>query len=369
MRRGPVWGLHGPGGYFNPRTPCGVRPWRPPDGHRSGDFNPRTPCGVRPPAPPPGCPGGSISIHAPRVGCDKAMGSGSTDTQEFQSTHPVWGATGMDRLTELHYKFQSTHPVWGATAFGDTVYGGQLFQSTHPVWGATDPIPWVYEMDCISIHAPRVGCDPMQQAQLQLFNDFNPRTPCGVRPWLGLQDDAQGRDFNPRTPCGVRPAAIISTPRMPKQFQSTHPVWGATWEHQQMIDEMMISIHAPRVGCDGREDLEMLQKSQISIHAPRVGCDAVYRPIDKDHADFNPRTPCGVRRPGDRGRPWGRRRFQSTHPVWGATANLYKVRGESLCSLHRLHSINSKCYNCGGEKISTPYTNWKNVCANLPGML
>ena len=35
-------------------------------------------------------------------------------------------------------QFQSTHPVWGATAakYGTTV-DTLVFQSTHPVWGAT----------------------------------------------------------------------------------------------------------------------------------------------------------------------------------------------------------------------------------------
>ena len=34
--------------YFNPRTPCGVRPARPCSGTPRCHFNPRTPCGVRP---------------------------------------------------------------------------------------------------------------------------------------------------------------------------------------------------------------------------------------------------------------------------------------------------------------------------------
>lgn len=46
--------------------------------------------------------------------------------------------------------------------------------------------------------------------------------------------------------------------------------------------------------------------------------------------------------------------FQSTHPVWGATANLYKVQSESLYFLHRLHSINYKYYNYENEEISIP---------------
>ena len=191
----------------------------------------------------------------------------------FQSTHPVWGATpgghhqkhrqcyfnprtpcGVRHMISIalhcfHTEFQSTHPVWGATLRSLMVPGVAKFQSTHPVWGATffaggDPIK-----EAISIHAPRVGCDPAFPPQRLRRRYFNPRTPCGVRP----QGQAHGRltrwNFNPRTPCGVRPIkALLSR-----------------------IDAL-ISIHAPRVGCDGG------------------GCvpTAV-------RCDFNPRTPCGVR--------------------------------------------------------------------------
>ncbi len=34
------------------------------------------------------------------------------------------------------------------------------------------------------------------------------------------------------------------------KFQSTHPVWGATHYGLQLLKLKIISIHAPRVGCD-----------------------------------------------------------------------------------------------------------------------
>ena len=36
---------------------------------------------------------------------------------------------------------------------------------------------------------------------------------------------------------------------------------------------LVISIHAPREGCDLREQLDNLARDEISIHAPREGCD------------------------------------------------------------------------------------------------
>ena len=79
--------------YFNPRTPCGVRPgfsrvevfW--------SNFNPRTPCGVR-----------------------RTVGKSGLSGLLFQSTHPLRGATKPGNQVLDHIKFQSTHPLRGATA-------------------------------------------------------------------------------------------------------------------------------------------------------------------------------------------------------------------------------------------------------------
>ena len=58
------------------------------------------------------------------------------------------------------------------------------------------------------------------------------------------------------------------------QFQSTHPVWGATKGGVNADRLKAISIHAPRVGCDAFLDFAH-GLGVISIHAPRVGCDTV----------------------------------------------------------------------------------------------
>ena len=208
-----MWGatcspLHQPGSNrnFNPRTPCGVRLAV----HVRGDghvyFNPRTPCGVRLlPESPVGLQLG-ISIHAPRVGCDVCPPSPHCVQRAFQSTHPVWGATDLG--------------VASAQAHGD-------FNPRTPCGVRPLVVAHICAGQCISIHAPRVGCDSMPASassaasQFQSTHpvwgatlaamlwisarvDFNPRTPCGVRPG---QDRRPGhlRHFNPRTPCGVRP--------------------------------------------------------------------------------------------------------------------------------------------------------------------
>ena len=55
-----------------------------------------------------------------------------------------------------------------------------------------------------------------------------------------------------------------------------------------------ISIHAPRGGCDNFVPRQALRKN-ISIHAPRGGCDPRAQGRRKHTHNFNPRTPRGVR--------------------------------------------------------------------------
>ena len=100
--------------------------------------------------------------------------------------------------------------------------------------------------------------------------------------------------FNPRPPCGER---LWTRLRRFRQiaFQSTPPVWGATVDGLSFQNEIIISIHAPRVGSDlapintkrrncifqstppvwGATALNaaISALNAISIHAPRVGSD------------------------------------------------------------------------------------------------
>ena len=79
----------------------------------------------------------------------------------------------------------------------------------------------------ISIHASRMGCDTLDIARRAVtYRDFNPRLPYGMRQ----------RSFDFR-------CVIIA-------FQSTHPVWDATVPMVALLDELIISIHASRMGCD-----------------------------------------------------------------------------------------------------------------------
>ena len=62
----------------------------------------------------------------------------------------------------------------------------------------------------------------------------------------------------------------------------------------------LISIHTPRVGRDFSKFTTLMMLVTISIHTPRVGRDCDRRIAER-----------------------AREQFQSTRPVWGATASIF----------------------------------------------
>ena len=146
----------------------------------------------------------------------------------------------------------------------------ETFQSTHPLRGATQAITNVFSGLGISIHAPLAGCDRFAEGGMFPENNFNPRTPCGVR----------------------RKSIAFAKILIP--FQSTHPLRGATPPFSCSRTKLAISIHAPLAGCDGLPPT--CQKLPRHFN-PRTPC-GVRRSIAsviRTLCNFNPRTPCGVR--------------------------------------------------------------------------
>ena len=123
--------------------------------------------------------------------------------------------------------------------------------------------------------------------------------------------------------------AVLPAPFL---FQSTHPVWGATFLTLQRQITVAISIHAPRVGCDSGHLLVFLGIG-ISIHAPRVGCDVHPAPVGNGRqiSIHAPRVGCDAALARDHGMSYG---FQSTHPVWGATAPTVSAGSAWSISIH-----------------------------------
>ena len=231
--------------YFNPRTPCGVR--------RSGRRAVNNKI--------------VISIHAPRAGCDHLcatrkspdtnfnprtpcgvrlfyIGKQRSDCKVFQSTHPVRGATSagggvMDNpIISIHAPRAGCDGIWLSTWTAKPI-----FQSTHPVRGATPSFAEMYDNRKISIHAPRAGCDIWWALVLMFISDFNPRTPCGVRP-LDKVMRKNDKNFNPRTPCGVRHWWQRTRCGL-CIFQSTHPVRGATEQRGYSLNRLQFQSTHP----------------------------------------------------------------------------------------------------------------------------
>ena len=161
----------------------------------------------------------------------------------------------------------------------------------------------------ISIHAPREGCDWITSAPAtKEFDNFNPRTPRGVRQFHQPSYSATGG------------------------FQSTHPARGATSTSNSSRARIAISIHAPREGCD---DLRsgFFGLNTISIHAPREGCDPVFANIGEQPILFQSTHPA-------RGATGFKRvlvvapKFQSTHPARGATEEDEEDDDDEEISIH-----------------------------------
>ena len=169
--------------------------------------------------------------------------------------------------------------------------------------------------------------------------DFNPRAPCGTRPSerrngragadISIHAPRVGRDYIDRE-AAIEICISIHAPRVGRDCAATIT---RCWRQ--------ISIHAPRVGRD-QELTPDAHRTSISIHAPRVGRDCILSIRKTLLSYFNPRAPCGTRRAlvilvdcalqisihaprvgRDLASSAGAivpERFQSTRPVWGATA-------------------------------------------------
>ena len=145
----------------------------------------------------------------------------------------------------------------------------------------------------ISIHAPLAGRDRPARQSCRVRGHFNPRTPCGVR-LKRMDKQLREYDFNPRTPCGVRQGALNALGKI-GEFQSTHPLRGATDKNGPQGDGVNISIHAPLAGCDSAAHTRSAKIAAFQSTHPLRGATAHIPRVSNPIRNFNPRTPCGVR--------------------------------------------------------------------------
>ena len=165
-----------------------------------------------------------ISIHAPRVGSDLALWLLVWLPSSFQSTLPVWGATGSN--SDFTKSFT------------------------------------------ISIHAPRVGSDTLRHGRKYCLSDFNPRSPCGERPLVRGLPPESVPVFQSTLPVWGATAEKREYARK-RQFQSTLPVWGATTRPGELSGQ---SLHFnPRSPC-GERPLTDIVLTDTDNFNPRSPC-------------------------------------------------------------------------------------------------
>ena len=95
------------------------------------------------------------------------------------------------------------------------------------MWGATNETVGQFADIKISIHAPRVGRDSCEADILPQVCDFNPRAPCGARPFL-VDLRLAPAVISIHAPRVGRDAVFSFAAKTLDKFQSTRPVWGAT---------------------------------------------------------------------------------------------------------------------------------------------
>ena len=254
------------------------------------------------------------------------------------------------------------------------------FQSTHSLRSATGDLGTDDPDPTVSIHALLAECDLWPLRHGDVFEGFNPRTPCGVRPVpasypscclrfqsthslrsatfspgkyrpgnrvsihaLLAECDATGREsetvsasFNPRTPCGVR-LASFGIVNVPCGFNPRTPC-GVRPHHGQSRDAFLgfQSTHSLRSAT--QLILLDVKSLNVSIHALLAECDLNEAVIKYFVDGFNPRTPCGVRQTSS-SRSTTIVLFQSTHSLRSATfVKIWDCPSTMFQSTHSLRS-------------------------------
>ena len=204
----------------------------------------------------------------------------------------------------------------------------------------------------ISTHAPLAGRDCSWSRRSSRAAGFQPTRPLRGATYV-LQDEAPPlSDFNPRAPCGARRWCGVRTART-ATFQPTRPLRGATQRARKATRLSQISTHAPLAGRDSRKTAKELYENRFQPTRPLRGATQGRLRARAQMHHFNPRAPCGARRPFCRKRlrfaryfnpraPCGARRskrgggtrrkrgFQPTRPLRGATRSVQCLRRSDL---------------------------------------
>ena len=218
-----------------------------------------------------------ISIHAPRMGSDNASIKDVTSEYNFNPRSPDGEQPRARPASRMGHDFNPRSPD-GERQSGLLVLGLAVDISIHaPRMGSNRG--WDEILDqclCISIHAPRMGSDQVRLVSRQSLKDFNPRSPDGERPRNPINTPLFVK-FQSTLPGWGATSARSSFGSSQSVFQSTLPGWGAT----------------PRSACASRTPTHFNPRSPDGERPERISMSAISR-------DFNPRSPDGERRPRHR---------------------------------------------------------------------
>ena len=230
--------------------------------------------------------------------------------------------------------------MWGAT-FGPDPNRDIIGVSIHaPRVGSDTPGSTTSILYGVSIHAPRVGSDLFVILSSPFLSGFNPRSPCGERLVCCFTASHTFISFNPRSPCGER-RRLIPTGRTRQGFNPRSPCGERRQPGHKRWMVQRVSIHAPRVGSDRRMPLTLIAPLMFQSTLPVWGATAVCVQPDcglpvSIHAprvgsDFVNRLDLQAPLP-----------FQSTLPVWGATNSRF---GSMTCTSVSIHAprVGSDC--------------------------
>ena len=213
-----------------------------------------------------------VSIHAPREGCDGHLHPRRARLRV--SIHaPREGCDGIASFRRRRSTRFNSRTPGGVRHCSDRPKDGQIrFQFTHPGRGATPHPRCTLLLRKVSIHAPREGCDSSQKTAVSSVQEFQFTHPGRGATAISMAISWSSTSFNSRTPGGVRLCLIRSRLAL-ATFQFTHPGRGATIRSSTIKLVRLVSIHAPREGCDSVL-LGYAPRYAVSIHAPREGCDS-----------------------------------------------------------------------------------------------
>ena len=239
-------------------------------------FNPRTPRGVRPRFSKTVRNDIQISIHALREECDRSLGGQAGGGLLFQSTHSARSATSPPArwsTLSLHFNPRTPRGVRLSNIADSSL--ATLFQSTHSARSATKISDTEREKMYISIHALREECDAAGWRKFTSWSLFQSTHSARSATLLIFLTINSKNNFNPRTPRGVRPSY-----------------------RQDNGHKAKISIHALREECDKRLGGRTTDPSDFNPRTPRGVRRAPYQTLYQGKGHFNPRTPRGVRPSG-----------------------------------------------------------------------